>query len=79
MYLFFLGEDADLCSANTVHVDAFLYDEEEEDRLVEEGKLVRAFCKRCGSKDTEALRKKIVQFIYHHVDPIVLYLSLIHI
>jgi len=48
-----VGEDAKLNSNNTVHVDAFLYDEEEEEKLVEEGLLTRAFCRDCGSKNTE--------------------------
>ncbi len=38
-----------------ISVDAFLYDEEQEERLVEEGVLPRARCNRCGSKDTTML------------------------
>ena len=41
--------------ANTVSVDAFLVDEEDEQRLVEEGRLSRAFCRKCGSRNTEML------------------------
>ena len=36
-----------------VHVDAFLYDEDEEEALVEEGKITRAICNACGSTDTK--------------------------
>ncbi len=38
-----------------VNVDAFLFDEEDEERLVREGRLSRAFCRKCGSRDTEML------------------------
>jgi len=48
-----VGEDAKLDESNTVHVDAFLYDEDEENKLVEDGLLTRAFCRDCGSKNTE--------------------------
>merc|ERR1712168_1474642 len=34
-----VGEDAKLNSSNTVHVDAFLYDEDEENKLVDDGLL----------------------------------------
>ena len=54
------GADADVTPANSVHLDAFLYDEEEEERLVQEGKLSRYACKRCGSKETEQLSKWII-------------------
>ncbi|RKO89247.1 S-adenosyl-L-methionine-dependent methyltransferase, partial [Blyttiomyces helicus] len=40
---------------NTVHVDAFLFDEEAVDELVEEGKLSRNMCLDCGSKNTQPL------------------------
>lgn len=36
----------------TVHVDAFLYDEETVDHLCEEGKMSRNFCLSCGSHRT---------------------------
>jgi hypothetical protein len=41
--------------ASVFHLDAFLYDDEDEQRLVDEGKISRAVCKKCGSKDTEAI------------------------
>ena len=40
-----LGEDSCLSSTNSVHVDAFLYDETAEEELVEEGSLQRSYCK----------------------------------
>ncbi|QQP35622.1 Uncharacterized protein FKW44_023897, partial [Caligus rogercresseyi] len=34
-----------------LHLDAFLYDEEDEERLLEEGKLPKGICADCGSKN----------------------------
>ena len=45
----------DLESHKYLHLDAFLYDEEEEERLVEEGKLARNFCQDCGSRNIQEL------------------------
>ncbi|KAK7152660.1 hypothetical protein R3I93_010774 [Phoxinus phoxinus] len=44
----------------TVHVDAFLYDEETVDSLCEEGKMSRNYCLNCGSHRTAPL-----EFISH--------------
>lgn len=49
------GENADCDPATTVHVDAFLYDDQAIDELVEEGKLSRNYCKACGSHETAPL------------------------
>jgi len=49
------GEDAGLSEANCAHVDSFLYDEQGEERLVEEGQLHRSYCLDCGSKNIEDL------------------------
>ena len=43
-----VGEDASLKPSNTVHVDAFLYDEDGEEALVQEGLLCRNYCGDCG-------------------------------
>lgn len=48
-----VGEDASLNSSNTVHVDAFLYDEDDEEALVQEGLLSRNYCADCGSRNIE--------------------------
>ncbi|XP_042533794.1 uncharacterized protein LOC122106505 isoform X1 [Dipodomys spectabilis] len=60
----------------TVHVDAFLYDEDFIDSLCEEGKMSRNYCMACGSHQTAPLgflshSFSIVElkFIYHHVLP----------
>uniref|UniRef100_A0A6M2CQR9 Methyltransferase type 11 domain-containing protein n=1 Tax=Rhipicephalus microplus TaxID=6941 RepID=A0A6M2CQR9_RHIMP len=49
------GENADCDPATTVHVDAFLYDDDAIDELVEQGRLSRSYCKSCGSHDTAPL------------------------
>ncbi|XP_063765339.1 uncharacterized protein zgc:109986 [Eleginops maclovinus] len=43
------------CSKPTVHVDSFLYDEEQVDSLCEEGSLSRSYCLSCGSTRTAPL------------------------
>ncbi|XP_004612173.2 uncharacterized protein LOC101555821 isoform X1 [Sorex araneus] len=60
----------------TVHVDAFLYDEDFIDSLCEEGKMSRNYCKMCGSHQTAPLgfishsfSLLELKFIYHHVLP----------
>ena len=42
-------------SKPVVHVDAFLYDEEQVDSLCEEGRLSRSYCRSCGSHLTAPL------------------------
>ncbi|XP_055464688.1 uncharacterized protein LOC129678040 [Psammomys obesus] len=60
----------------TVHVDAFLYDEEFIDSLCEEGKLSRNYCTVCGSHRiaplgfiSHSFSLMELKFIYHHVLP----------
>ncbi|KAM9711312.1 uncharacterized protein ACBT57_020744 isoform 1-T1 [Dama dama] len=60
----------------TVHVDAFLYDEDFIDSLCEEGKMSRNYCMVCGSHRTAPLgfishsfSLMELKFIYHHVLP----------
>ncbi|XP_029340287.1 uncharacterized protein LOC110307476 isoform X2 [Mus caroli] len=60
----------------TVHVDAFLYDEDFIDTLCEEGKMSRNYCMVCGSHRTAPLgfishsfSLMELKFIYHHVLP----------
>nr|XP_031534796.1 uncharacterized protein LOC102543501 isoform X3 [Vicugna pacos] len=60
----------------TVHVDAFLYDEDFIDSLCEEGKMSRNYCTVCGSHQTAPLgfishsfSLMELKFIYHHVLP----------
>eukprot|EP00048_Salpingoeca_helianthica_P018634 m.242657 g.242657 ORF g.242657 m.242657 type:complete len:331 (+) comp25986_c0_seq1:153-1145(+) len=49
------GDNSECTAANTVHVDGFLYDDDEVDVLVDEGKLTRALCTACGSRATQPL------------------------
>lgn len=60
----------------TVHVDAFLYDEDFIDSLCEQGKMSRNYCMVCGSHQTAPLgfishsfSLMELKFIYHHVLP----------
>ncbi|XP_070776934.1 uncharacterized protein [Enoplosus armatus] len=43
------------CSRPTVHVDSFLYDEDQVDSLCEEGTMSRSYCLTCGSYRTAPL------------------------
>ena len=42
----------DSSDPGVVHLDAFLYEEDDEEDLVKEEKLSRAICNKCGSTDT---------------------------
>ncbi|KAM6181918.1 uncharacterized protein O8D03_000377 [Erethizon dorsatum] len=60
----------------TVHVDAFLYDEDSIDSLCEEGRMSRNYCTVCGSQQTAPLgfishsfSLVELKFIYHHILP----------
>ncbi len=50
---------------DTVAVDSFLFDEEDEEAMAEDGKLPRAKCNKCGATDTKMLGKEKASF-YHH-------------
>jgi hypothetical protein len=41
----------------TLHVDAFLYDDDSIEELTEHGLLARNYCRDCGSRKTEPLGK----------------------
>ncbi|XP_007240539.3 uncharacterized protein zgc:109986 [Astyanax mexicanus] len=63
-------------SKPTVHVDAFLYDEETVDSLCEERKMSRNYCLNCGSHSTAPLEfishsfsVSELRFLFHHVLP----------
>ncbi|XP_026369382.1 uncharacterized protein LOC113266127 isoform X1 [Ursus arctos] len=60
----------------TIHVDAFLYDEDFIDSLCDEGRMSRNYCTVCGSRQTAPLgfishsfSLMELKFIYHHVLP----------
>lgn len=44
-------------SRPTLHVDSFLYDEDQVDSLCQEGTMSRSFCLSCGSYRTAPLGK----------------------
>ncbi|XP_015521769.2 uncharacterized protein LOC107225726 isoform X1 [Neodiprion lecontei] len=47
------GENSDCDPKITLHVDEFLYTDDDVDELVEAGKLNRYFCQSCGSKNVK--------------------------
>lgn len=51
-------------SRPTLHVDSFLYDEDQVDSLCEEGSMSRLFCLNCGSYKTAPLGQ-IILSPYH--------------
>lgn len=70
------GEVADCSPETTVHVDAFLYGDDEIDDLVERGKLSRNYCRACGSRDTAPLSfishsasRRRAQFVFRELVP----------
>ncbi|KAJ2951825.1 hypothetical protein O0L34_g13988 [Tuta absoluta] len=50
-----VGDQSGCTKVNTCHIDEFLYEEEEVDELVKEGKLKRHYCLDCNSRNTEDL------------------------
>ena len=59
-----LAESENVSADSVFHLDAFLYDDELEQRLVEEGAIPRALCNKCGSRDTTPISK----LINHHAN-----------
>lgn len=47
----------------TLHVDAFLYDDDTVDALCEEGKMSRNYCMSCGSRKTAPLGEPYTKHI----------------
>jgi len=50
-----IGSDVNLNDKNCIHVDAFLYDEEDVEMLVDSGKLHNHYCKDCLSSNVEPM------------------------
>ncbi|XP_075976839.1 uncharacterized protein LOC142977045 [Anticarsia gemmatalis] len=50
-----VGDQADCNKTNTCHVDEFLFDEMEVEKLVKKGKLKRHYCTDCNSRNIEDL------------------------
>ncbi|XP_004082184.1 uncharacterized protein LOC101160205 [Oryzias latipes] len=64
------------CARPTVHVDSFLYSDEQVDSLCEEGAMSRTYCLRCGSTQTAPLdfishsfSAAELQFLFQNVLP----------
>ncbi|KAL3989954.1 hypothetical protein ACH3XW_29725 [Acanthocheilonema viteae] len=49
------GLDSDCNRDTTVHVDAFLYDDDDVDELVDQGALSREYCAQCGCREIMSL------------------------
>ncbi|XP_069171561.1 uncharacterized protein [Procambarus clarkii] len=50
-----VGENADCDPTHTLHVDAFLYDEDMVDELCDTGELARNYCVDCSSHNTQPI------------------------
>lgn len=70
------GTNSKMRPETTIHVDAFLYDDDFFDTLCDEGKMSRNYCAQCGSHDTRPLSVIThsasvpqLKFIFQHVLP----------
>ena len=50
-------QNSDCYPSRTVHIDSFLYSDEDVNQLCDEGKLSRFYCMECGSHNTRPLSK----------------------
>ncbi|CAL4066717.1 unnamed protein product, partial [Meganyctiphanes norvegica] len=50
-----VGENADCDPSHTLHVDAYLYDEDMVDELCDTGELARNYCVDCNSHNTQPI------------------------
>lgn len=55
MDVLYICQNSDCDPNSTVHVDAFLYDEDAIDDLVDEGRMSRNYCVKCLSKSVKPL------------------------
>jgi hypothetical protein len=51
------GDNSNCLPECTLHVDAFLYDDDDVEELVEQGQISRNFCCDCGSRKTTPFSK----------------------
>ncbi|CAJ0586792.1 unnamed protein product, partial [Mesorhabditis spiculigera] len=72
-----VGYDSDCNAVNTLHIDNFLFTDDDVDQMVDEGKVSRYYCKQCGSKDLEALNfishslsKEQIEFMFRRLVPL---------
>uniref|UniRef100_A0A0N5AV04 Methyltransf_11 domain-containing protein n=1 Tax=Syphacia muris TaxID=451379 RepID=A0A0N5AV04_9BILA len=50
-----IGLDSDCKPETTIHVDSFLYDDDDVEDLAESGLISRNYCAKCGSRDVNCL------------------------
>ncbi|XP_033733725.1 uncharacterized protein LOC117322893 isoform X1 [Pecten maximus] len=70
------GPNSDCDPSTTVHVDAFLYDDDVIDSLCDDGKMSRNYCQQCGSKEispltfiTHSASVKQIKYMFRHLLP----------
>ncbi|XP_041981207.1 uncharacterized protein LOC121734675 isoform X2 [Aricia agestis] len=66
-----VGDQADCNEVNTLHIDEFLYDVKDVEKLIKKGKIKKYYCKDCGSRNSEELivtshsmSRKALQYIF---------------
>ncbi|XP_022112373.2 uncharacterized protein LOC110991345 [Pieris rapae] len=71
-----VGDQADCTKENTCHVDEFLYDDQEVDKLVKSGKLSRFYCTDCMSRGinelifiSHSMSKQALMYIFYVLLP----------
>lgn len=50
-----VGDQSDCNKINTIHVDEFVYDEDDVEKLVKKGKLKRHYCVDCNSRNVKVI------------------------
>ncbi|CAH0755082.1 unnamed protein product [Diatraea saccharalis] len=71
-----VGDQADCNAINTVHVDEFLYDQDEVNELVKKGKLQKYYCLNCNSRNikdltliSHSMSRYVLQYIFQVLLP----------
>lgn len=59
-------QNSDCDNKSTKHIDAFLYDDEEVDELIEKGELNNLYCSDCGSTNVKQYSKKKSIFFFNY-------------
>ncbi|XP_021375117.1 uncharacterized protein LOC110464300 isoform X2 [Mizuhopecten yessoensis] len=70
------GPNSDCDPTTTVHVDAFLFNDDVIDNLCDDGKMSRNYCQQCGSKEispltfiTHSASVKQIKYMFRHLLP----------
>ncbi|XP_013191533.1 uncharacterized protein LOC106135710 [Amyelois transitella] len=71
-----VGDQADVTTKNSCHVDEFLYDDIEVDELIRQGKLKRFYCADCNSRNikevillSHSTSRRASQYIFKYLLP----------